>query len=232
MKKYYDMLGVAPGAALHEIRKAARRLFIEFHPDMHSENKALYEEKTKKLIEAYKTVLRDAQAAGDSPAQEFSEEYAVENDEDAGAVEALLIKLSNRIFALPTKHIREIVRVGDVRIDDAGLMAEMFPFLTGLFHRRDEIAMLWNLHSQLGLREMPISSDLGKRKIVVVDWDDSAVGFLVDDVGDFVIQQKDSGKITDEKPNGENEFVESMLQTDNGPVGLLNLKKLLYNLPV
>jgi len=225
------MLGVAPGDSLREIRKAARRLFIEFHPDMHSENKAFYEEKTKKLIEAYKTILSEREASGEPAAEEPPGDFDG-GGEESETFEALLIKVANRMFALPAKHILEIVRVGDVRVGDAGLMADTFPFLVGLFQRREEIVMLWNLHSQLGLREMAIGSDLGRKKVAVVDWDDSAVGFLVDDVGDFIVLQKDSGETSDEIGGGGNEFIDRIIQTDEGPAGLLNLGKILYNLPV
>jgi len=132
------------------------------------------------------------------------------------------------MLALPTSHVREIIRVGDVKIGDAGLMADAFPFLAGVFQRNGEITMLWNLHSQLGVREAPIASDVGKGKIVVTEWDGSAVGFLVDSIDGITTLRRDEI----EDAVGENVFLDGLARTEDGPAGLLSLGKLLYNLPV
>jgi chemotaxis signal transduction protein len=205
---------------------------MKFHPDVHPDNKKFYEEKIKKILDAYKFVMEEAAKAENRPDQTFPESADEEFAEDSATMEVLLIRLSNRSLALPTRHIREIIRVGDVRIEDAGLMADAFPFLAGIFQRNGEITMLWNLHSQLGVRETPISSELGKNKIVVADWDDSGVGFLVDEIDGIAVLNRDDVESAGEGAGSEYDFLEGIARTENGAVGLLSLSKLLYNLPV
>lgn len=55
--KYYQTLGVAKGASQDEIKKAYRKLALEFHPDRNQGNKQA-EEKFKEISEAY-AVLSD-----------------------------------------------------------------------------------------------------------------------------------------------------------------------------
>ena len=57
-RDYYEVLGVAKGAAADEIKKAYRQLALKYHPDRNPEDKAA-EEKFKELGEAY-DVLGDA----------------------------------------------------------------------------------------------------------------------------------------------------------------------------
>ena len=57
MSDYYEVLGVARGASDDDIKKAYRRLAMDYHPDRNSSHDA--EEKFKELSEAYQ-VLSDA----------------------------------------------------------------------------------------------------------------------------------------------------------------------------
>src|ERR1700683_2767178 len=56
-RDYYDVLGVTRGAGDEEVKKAYRRLAIQFHPDRNPGDKQA-EEKFKELSEAYQ-VLSD-----------------------------------------------------------------------------------------------------------------------------------------------------------------------------
>lgn len=58
-RDYYEVLGVAKDAPTDEIKKAYRKLAMEFHPDRNPGNKAA-EEKFKEAAEAY-AVLSDAE---------------------------------------------------------------------------------------------------------------------------------------------------------------------------
>ena len=64
VRDYYGILGVEPSSSEEEIKKAYRRLALEWHPDKHEqaddEKKAEAEEKFKEISEAY-AVLSDPQ---------------------------------------------------------------------------------------------------------------------------------------------------------------------------
>ncbi len=57
---YYDILGVDKTASADEIKKAYRRLALEWHPDRHKDDKETAEKKFKEINEAYQ-VLSDPQ---------------------------------------------------------------------------------------------------------------------------------------------------------------------------
>src|SRR5919199_4568626 len=56
-RNYYEILGVSPEASSEEIKKAFRRLALQYHPDVNPGDKAA-EEKFKDISEAYE-ILSD-----------------------------------------------------------------------------------------------------------------------------------------------------------------------------
>src|SRR6201995_6159807 len=58
-RDYYEVLGVARGAAIDDIKKAYRKMAVKYHPDRNPDD-AEAEEKFKEAAEAY-SVLSDAQ---------------------------------------------------------------------------------------------------------------------------------------------------------------------------
>ncbi len=60
---YYSLLGVSRTATVEEIKKAYRRLAMQYHPDKNQGNKAA-EEKFKQITEAYEVLSDDQKRAG------------------------------------------------------------------------------------------------------------------------------------------------------------------------
>lgn len=59
-KDYYEVLGVPKGSSPEELKKAYRKLALEWHPDRHKDNKEEAEKRFKEINEAYQ-VLSDPQ---------------------------------------------------------------------------------------------------------------------------------------------------------------------------
>ncbi len=75
MKDYYETLGVARNASEQDIKKAYRKLAIQFHPDKNPDDKES-EARFKELAEAYETLSKpekkreyDAVLSGDGPGE-------------------------------------------------------------------------------------------------------------------------------------------------------------------
>ena len=62
MKNYYSVLGLNKGASDEEIKKAYRKLAMQYHPDRNADDSKA-EEKFKKVSEAY-AVLSDKKKRG------------------------------------------------------------------------------------------------------------------------------------------------------------------------
>src|SRR3989344_1553742 len=57
-KDYYKILGVNKNSNEQEIKKAYRKLALQFHPDKNRGNEKIAEEKFKKIAEAYSILGR------------------------------------------------------------------------------------------------------------------------------------------------------------------------------
>src|SRR3989304_1131353 len=63
-RDYYEVLGIARGASADDVKRAYRRLAMQFHPDrVPTEQKAEAEERFKDVSEAYE-VLADEEKRG------------------------------------------------------------------------------------------------------------------------------------------------------------------------
>ena len=61
-KNYYDILGISKNASQDEIKKAYRKLAMQYHPDKNPGDKAA-EEKFKQISEAYEILKDDKKRA-------------------------------------------------------------------------------------------------------------------------------------------------------------------------
>jgi len=53
MKKYYEILGLNPGASEDDIKKAYKKLALQYHPDRNNDNPEKAAEKFKEISNAY-----------------------------------------------------------------------------------------------------------------------------------------------------------------------------------
>ena len=82
---YYSLLGVSPASSAVEIRKAYRRLVLQFHPDRNPGDKAA-EEQFKRIVVAYETLSSTAKRTGyDAEFRSFREDAAQRKFEEERA---------------------------------------------------------------------------------------------------------------------------------------------------
>lgn len=217
---HYRTLGIAPGASLREIKRAARRLFLAYHPDMNPGEREGSEAKIRVVIQAYKSLLnRHAEQA----------QTIVPEIPGEAVFEILVFEISQRLFALPLRQVREVLRAGDIRIDDIGIVSEDFPYIAGAFYRNGELVMLWNLHRHLNLSEIAIASDFGKNKLIIVEYDESMVGFIAGDVRGVAEASRGAMEAARDDFGCESLYLQGVAQTGHGAAGLISLENLLYN---
>jgi len=63
MKDYYSVLGVTPQSTPEEIKKAYRKLALQYHPD-HNPNNPVAEEKFKEISQAYEEIVNPSSRSG------------------------------------------------------------------------------------------------------------------------------------------------------------------------
>ena len=73
-KDYYKILGVARDATDKEIKKAYRKLALQWHPDKHTENKEEAEEKFREIAEAYEVLSNEESRARYDRGEDISEQ--------------------------------------------------------------------------------------------------------------------------------------------------------------
>ena len=65
MNKYYEILGLKPNASEDDIKKAYKKLALQYHPDRNSENPEQAAEKFKEISNAYQILTnKDKQMQG------------------------------------------------------------------------------------------------------------------------------------------------------------------------
>ena len=52
-KSYYDILNVSPQGSDEDIKRAFRRMALDFHPDCNPHNRAFYDQRFRQISEAY-----------------------------------------------------------------------------------------------------------------------------------------------------------------------------------
>lgn len=98
---------------LSQVRSQLRRLMIQFHPDVHQENKLFYEEKTRTLLEAYEQIRFYLEVL--NPTQQALFETEVEEPPpppkpDLGYVQ---FACAHKRFAIPVSVVREVTHGRD-----------------------------------------------------------------------------------------------------------------------
>lgn len=78
MQKYYDILGLKPGASKSDIRDAYRKLALKWHPDVNPENQDQAKEMFQKIVEAYNALISPGKTRRDpdvTTSREWSDKY-------------------------------------------------------------------------------------------------------------------------------------------------------------
>lgn len=230
LEKYCGLLGVRKGCAPHEIKKKSRALLMKHHPDRNPANRAESEEKVKKIIEAYKYVLAESALWAAPAGDEFDRSADAGTEDYSSEIEVFSFELAGRKFAAPMKYVRSILRAGDVKINDLGMLGDAMPHVAGVFSMDGEIALLWNLHRQFSLAELPITSEIGRAKIVVLDVDGSLVGFMVTEIGEILTVNKEKiSREIDEKHWIDGNIVSGWVDVEGEKIHLLNMRFIVYN---
>jgi len=215
-----------PGATRKQIKSAARRLFLKYHPDLNPGERKRYEDITRKLISAYKELIEVVPVEVEESLEKLEEKSEARPE----VIECIVFRLNNREFALRTEWLREVVRVKDVKLEAASLVSDAFPYFVGFICKGNEVSVLWNLHGQLGLREPTMDSGFVRSKIIVVDMNGSTAGFIVDDIRGLTnFKTGDVSYPAEGNDFCDPRYMEGSVTSEDTSVILLNLRNLIYN---
>ncbi len=89
-RDYYEVLGVSKDASAEDIKKAYRKLALQYHPDRNPGNKEA-EEKFKEAAEAYDVLSDDAKRKRYAQLRISSATLEIYSEVDSAAVAALEI---------------------------------------------------------------------------------------------------------------------------------------------
>ena len=132
-------------------------------------------------------------------------------------------QLGEELYGINIMDVKEIVRVQDVRnIPNAPIYVE------GIFHLRNEIIPIINLHRRFHLKKAAISEeDELLSGFIILDIDGMKLGVIIDKVSRVVTIQKDEIQPPPQMVSGIGaEYIQGVVRQDTGYLVILNIRDL------
>lgn len=168
------------------VQRHVRKLLLHNHPDVHTENKIYYEEKTKKILRAYEFLKKMVSEGEPLPGMPPAPDIAPDMFPPA----FLLFQIKQRTFAFPVQNVKEVTRAENV---------DKNSLFSGKTRIRGEEVPLFSLSLLLSLTEIqpPLFETLpgAVSRVIVLVHEKKKAGFLVDSVQD-VVELPDSEFVT------------------------------------
>lgn len=146
----------------------------------------------------------------------------IEEKEKQKTLQFISFVLENKIYAIPISYVREINKLYDITI-----IPNSEYFIEGITNLRGEIIPVVNVRKRFGLSdESPVNRK--KRKLIIIDYQGSPVGLLVDGIAEVVkIVAEDIESESSEFKEIGMEFVSALGKTDKGIIPILNINKVI-----
>ncbi len=133
------------------------------------------------------------------------------------ATQYIVVNLGIEHYGIDIQYIDNIVRVPPIT-----RVPNVQSFFKGVINLRGEVIPVMSLRLKLGMPELEYT---GKTRVIIVKMDPQAsIGIVVDEV-EQVLDIKDSEmeKVTGEKKEEANGYINTVGKTDRGLVSILNL---------
>ena len=135
-------------------------------------------------------------------------------------IQFITFKMNDRTYAINISHVREINKLSAItpvpRTDD---------FIDGVMNLRGSVIPVINIRKRLHLA---IKSNDKKNKLIIVEYDTSPVGLIVDEISEVV--KIEVGNIENDKIKMLEigaEYIKSIGKTDDGILAILDIYALL-----
>lgn len=139
------------------------------------------------------------------------------------ANQLVTFQLGEELYGINIMDVKEIVRVQTVRA-----IPNAPPYVEGIFHLRNEIIPIINLHRRFHLKKTAVSEeDELLSGFVILDIDGMKLGVIIDRVSRVVTIEKEEIQPPPQMVSGIGaEYIQGVVRQENGYLIILNIRDL------
>ena len=135
-------------------------------------------------------------------------------------VQLITFRMDNKIYAIEISHVREINRVSYIT-----RVPKSEDFIEGVMNLRGFVIPVVNIRKRFNLE---LENGNKAKKLIIIDYEDSPVGLMVDEISEVVKIKRDNIEYEKEKMDEiGTEFIKGIGKTDDNILPVLDIYKLI-----